>query len=125
MLSLQERKAIARRAVRVLEKLYGSLRLNNKDDPLDELVFILLSQMTTGPSYERVFDRLKAQLGCWDQLLAVGVERLKRLIADAGLSNQKAPRLFAIASQLSKDFGEVSLAPLAELDDSSAEQYLT
>src|SRR3982074_458741 len=122
MLSLHERKVIARRTVRAPEQRYAPPRLNNKDDPLDELVFILLSQMTTGPSYERVFDRLKEQLGSWDRLLAIGVVGLKAMIADAGLSNQKAPRLIAIAAQLSKDFGAVSLAPLGELDDASAEQ---
>src|SRR5437868_15366555 len=94
--SLREKRALARRVVRALERRYGSPRLNNKDDPLDELIFILLSQMTTGPSYERVFDRLKGKMGHWDRLLAVKLGGLKALIADAGLSNQKAPRLIAI-----------------------------
>jgi endonuclease III len=92
---------------------------------LDELVFIVLSQMTTGPSYERVFDRLKQALRTWDSLLYTGLNELKALIADAGLSNQKAPHLGAIARRLHADFGAVSLASLAGQTDEAAEHYLT
>ena len=75
----------------------GSPRHGNKDDPLDELVFILLSQMTTGPSYNRVFDQLKAACPSWDAVLEMPLERLQALIKDAGLSNQKAPRIRSYA----------------------------
>ncbi len=109
----------------MLQERYGSPRLNNKDDPLDELVFILLSQMTTGPSYERVFDRLKQTLKTWDSLLSTDMTEIKALIAAAGLSNQKAPRLVAIARRLHEDFGVVPLAPLAGYTDDAAEHYLT
>jgi endonuclease III len=105
--------------------VYGSPRLNNKDDPVDELFFILLSQMTTGPSYERVFDRLKAAVTAWDSLLLYTVDALQELIADAGLSNQKAPRLLAIARQLSNDFGCVTLTPACTWPDVQIEHYLT
>lgn len=117
--------ARARRVVVALERRYGSPRLNNKDDPLDELIFILLSQMTTGPSYERVFDRLKTTLGAWDRLLSVATDDIRTVIADAGLSNQKAPRLVVIARRLYEDFGAVTLLPLAALSDELVECYLT
>ena len=107
-----------------LKVIYGSPRLNNKDDPLDELFFIILSQMTTAPSYERVFERLKATLGNWDRLLSIPIEDLKSLVADAGLSNQKAPRLVAIASRLRADFGHVTLEPLRNRSDRAVEAYL-
>ncbi len=105
--------------------VYGSPRLNNKDDPLDELVFIILSQMTTGPSYERVFERLKAGVDGWDSLDLVPITQIQSLIADAGLANQKAPRLAAIAARLRADFGKVSLGPLRAMADGVAEDYLT
>jgi hypothetical protein len=43
-----------------LEARYGSPNHNNKQDPLDELIFIILSQMTVRASYERTYDNLKA-----------------------------------------------------------------
>lgn len=81
--------------------------------------------MTTGPSYERVFDRLKETLGTWDRLLSVAVEDVRTVIADAGLSNQKAPRFLLIAKRLQQDFGEVTLQPLTTFTDDLAERYLT
>lgn len=83
-----------------------------------------MSQMTTGPSYERVYERLRADLGDWSALLNVRTDRLARIIHDAGLSNQKAPRLKAIAAVLERDFGAVTLAPLVEMSDAQAERYL-
>jgi len=107
-----------------LKALYNSPRLNNKDDPLDELFFILLSQMTTGPSYERVFDRLREAVSTWDDLANMSVFDLRAVIADAGLVNQKAPRFIEIARRLKRDFGTVTLAPLAAYSDDEAEGYL-
>lgn len=109
----------------MLKERYGSPRLNNKDDPLDELFFIILSQMTTGPSYERVFDRLKQEIPDWRHLSEIPAGRVASVISDAGLSNQKAPRMLAIARKLKADFGEVILDPIKNMDDEAAERYLT
>jgi endonuclease III len=115
----------ARRAARILEAQYSSPRHGNKDDPLDELVFIVLSQMTTGPSFNRVYDRLKASYPSWEPLLTMPVRSFKRLIKDAGLSGQKAPRLQTIFRRLKDDFGAVTLDPLSGMTDTEAESYLT
>jgi endonuclease III len=123
-----DRQRLRRRAHRVAELLheaYGSPRHGNKDDSLDELVFIILSQMTTGPSFGRVFDRVKAEHPSWESVAALPVAKLASLINDAGLSGQKAPRLKAIFSKLKDDFGTVTLAPVAEMSDADAEHYLT
>ena len=104
---------------------YRSPLLNNKPDPLDELVFIILSQMTTSPSYERVYDRLKCAMPDWQLLIETPIDDLSSLIADAGLSGQRANRLKQIACRLTQDFGEVSLAKLTDYDDETAQQYLT
>ena len=104
---------------------YGSPLLNNKLDPLDELVFIILSQMTTSPSYERVFDRLKCAMPEWRTLTKTSISDLASLIADAGLSGQRAHRLKLIATRLAQDFCEVSLAKLVDYDDETAQGYLT
>lgn len=104
---------------------YGSPLLNNKLDPLDELIFIILSQMTTGPSYERVFDRLKCAMPEWRTLIETSFSDLTSLITDAGLYRQRARRLKLIAARLIQDFGEVSLAGLVDYDDETALDYLT
>ena len=123
--TLRTRRKRAKRSVELLKGRYRSPSLNNKDDPLDELIFIILSQMTTSPSYERIFDRLKAVMPDWRSLTETSVSDLALLIADAGLSGQRALRLKQIADRLVDDFGEVSLAEVAQSDDEAVQQYLT
>jgi len=80
--------------------------------------------MTTGPSYERIFDRLKSEVPDWRLLLLIPIESLAALIAQAGLSHQKAPRMVTIATRLEADFGKVTLEPLRRMGDAEAERYL-
>lgn len=111
--------------VQRLEAEYGSPRHNNPDDAMDDLAFIVLSQMTTQPSFDRVYARLKALCPSWNDLLTISLDELTECIADAGLSGQKAPRLKRIAELLHADFGRVSLDPLQGMSDEAAEAYLS
>ena len=61
----------------------------------------------------------------WRNLTETSVSDLTLLIADAGLSGQRAFRIKQIADRLVHDFGEVSLAEIAHSDDDAAQQYLT
>lgn len=103
---------------------YDALPLGNKADPLDELIFIILTTMTQfGPI--SVFERLKEEFPEWEGLLQPGAEaRLRSTIAVCGLVNQKAPQIMAIALRLKEDFGAVTLGPLEALSDEAAEAYL-
>ncbi len=112
-------------AVRILSQAYGSPRHGNKRDPLDELVFIVLSQMTTAPSFQRVYDRLKATTGGWARVGRMALRQLKSVIKDAGLSDQKAPRIKAMLRRVEADFGRPTLSPLRRMDDAAVERYLT
>jgi len=120
-----QREGLARRVTRLLAATYGSPNHDNKRDPLDDLVFIILSQMTTHHSFGRVFDRLKERYPEWDQVASTPLRRLRSVIKDAGLSNQKAPRLKAIVTKLRADFGRATLDPLRHWSTARAESYLT
>jgi endonuclease III len=81
--------------------------------------------MTTRWSAERVFDRLKQAAPVWEAVRQMPLADFQALIADAGLSNQKAPRIKAILERLPEDFGCVKLDGLSEMSDADAESYLT
>lgn len=115
----------AKRVTFRLESIYGSPRHGNKYDPIDELIFIILSQMTTQPSFDRVFTRLKKETESWDRVIKMPLSILKELIADAGLSNQKGSRIKTILERIKQDFGEISLAGLHNLCDKEVVVYLT
>lgn len=122
---IAELRRRARRVTAALASAYGSPTHNNKADPLDELIFIILSQMTRHHSYERAFNRLKSEAPEWDCVLSMPMTRLKRLIRDAGLSNQKGPRIKKILRTIRRDFGVLSLDSLRTWTENQAEQYLT
>ncbi len=122
---LRRRRGLAHGVADLLHARYGSPRHGNKEDPVDEVVFIILSQMTTHHSFNRVFDRLKEAVPRWDPLLGMPIDRLRALIADAGLSGQKAPRIKGAMRRLKADFEAVTLDPLRDMDDADAEAYLT
>ena len=122
--SLRTRKKRAAASIALLKECYHSPNLNNKSDPLDELVFILLSQMTVNVSYERVYDRLKFVISDWSVLIDTPVSKLEELIADAGLFRHRAIRLKQIAKRLMEDFGNVSLDALFDYDNEQAQDYL-
>lgn len=107
-----------------LEAVYNSPRLGNKDDPLDELFYIMLSLQTTYWSFEKVFDAFKLRYPDWDKVRKLRLNAIAKAIHDAGLSNQKATRLKAILNKLHKDFGSCTLEPVNEMDDVEAERYL-
>jgi endonuclease III len=118
---------LRRRAQRIaahLERVYGTPDLGNKADPLDELIFIILSQMTTAPSLVRVFQRLQAAIESWDDVAKMPLNRLKTLIKDAGLSGQKGPRIQSLVRRVRRDFGKATLDPLMTMGNDAAEQYL-
>ncbi len=122
--SLRTRKKRAADSIASLKECYHSPFLNNKSDPLDELIFIMLSQMTNSVSYERVYDRVTSVITDWQQLIEIPLSKLESLIVDAGLFRRRAIRLKQIATRLVRDFGTVSLDTLYEYDDERAQNYL-
>lgn len=124
-IELRRRRGLAHRVAKLLHEQYGSPKHSNKDDPVDEVVFIILSQMTTHHSFNRVFDRLKDAVPRWGQIIEMPVSQVQSIIADAGLSGQKAPRIREIVEHLQADFGAITLDPLRTMDDDKAETYLT
>jgi endonuclease III len=115
----------ARRATEVFAWEYGSPDHGNKEDPMDELVYILLSVQTSHRVFLRVYEKLKAACPSWDTLASMDLRKLRRLIADAGLADKRARALKRVAQRIRDDFDVVSLDALRELDDCEAEAYLS
>ena len=118
------KRKVAKKITERLRDAYGSPNLGNYSSPVDELFFILLSQRTTGPSYERVFRRFKSWIGDWNALPDKRVEEVSEAISDAGLSGQKSKHAVGIAKKLWQDFGEVSLDQLMGRSDLEVQDYL-
>ncbi len=122
----------------LLEARYASEDLGNKQDPLDELVYIQLSIQTQEAGFNRSYDDLRRALPTWRAVLDAPAARLVRILKPGGLARQKAPRLKAVLRIALRDaklaaqadginpdkVREPSLSFLRTLSDRDAERYL-
>jgi endonuclease III len=118
------RKRLLRQATEILVREYGLPTHGNKSDPLDELVYIVLSSQTDETKYQAAHGALVRE---FPSLAAISLEdedRIEQLIRPAGLSRVKARNLVCILTQVERDLGERSLNALYEWDDGRAEAYL-
>jgi endonuclease III len=112
------------RICQALKKDYGALRLGNKQNPLNEYLFILLSLRTTYWSFEEVYRHFKRTFPKWEYVATSSVRSIAKTIKDAGLSSQKSIYIKKTLKILKKDYGKYSLSPLSKYSDTETEKYL-
>ncbi len=122
----------------LLEARYASKDLGNKEDPLDELVYIQLSVQTQEAGFNRSYNDLRRAFPTWRAVLDAPTARLVRILKPSGLARQKAPRLKAILRIALRDAKAAaqanginpvkvrgpSLSFLSKLSDTEAQRYL-
>lgn len=113
-----------REVCRALERTYRNPRHGNKSNPLDELVYIILSNRTRDETFQATFKKLKGTYSSWDQITPKDLPRLRALLRPAGLGRLKARQIIAIIRRLRRAFGRATLAPLKRMRDGEAESLL-
>lgn len=108
-----------------LERTYGNPRLGNLDDPLDELVFIILSTRTQEQSFARTFERTKAKFPSWEGLNLDDLPALEESLRPNGLGELKARQIVNSLAAIRARFGAATLDPLNALSDREVEAFLT
>src|SRR3989442_6948863 len=68
---------------------FGKPRLGNPRDPVDDLIFLMLSNRTQFDTAKRIFHSLKAT-GNWDAVSRLPVRALERKIQIAGLAKSRS-----------------------------------
>jgi endonuclease III len=102
------------------------LPLGNKEDPYDELIYILLTVMTRSqPRIDRAYEGLAELVGSrgWSALGEVPTEQLETVLTPLGFVNRRREQLREIAHRVEEEHGG-SLDPLRELSDDEAMAYL-
>lgn len=125
--NLQQDHTAPRRVAAIIRRLhdrYGSPCHGNKDDPLDELVFILLSLMTRHQAFNRAFDTLTSQFSGWDDVRSATDHEIGRCIRSAGLAEQRTVTLRRILDRIHNDCNELSLSWLRDRPTGEAQAYL-
>lgn len=110
---------------RLLKKEYGNPHHFNKEEPLDELVFIILSSRTNEKNYLRAYDSLKTKFPTWKVLLESPYGSINDIIGFAGLSNKKEDWIRDCFSSIVDRMGAVDISCLHEMKTEDAELFLT
>ena len=122
---LQVNNSTVRRLISVLSTEYGDPLLNNRTDPVDELVLIMLSEKTDEPKYLRAFEALTNRFSSWDQLVVARLEEIEDPISVAGMGKRRARLLRNCLTEMRSQFGSLDLSSLDSLPVDEAEVKLT
>jgi DNA (cytosine-5)-methyltransferase 1 len=113
-----------REVARILAAVHGSPRLGNKENPVDELVYIILARKTREGAYQATFAALKAEFARWDDLLDAPREVVSHLVHSGGLSGKKTMSLYGALGKLQDTFGSCTLEAAREWPDDQLERFL-
>jgi endonuclease-3 len=111
----------------VLQQTYGApLRaLDNKRNPLNETVYILLSLQTDVPRLRTTWRGLRRRFPTWGRARKATLGELADAIRAGGLHNQKARTLKRLLNAVMKRFGSLTLNSLRSVSTETAERELT
>jgi len=110
---------------RILEVVHGTPDFGNLPDPLDELIFISISQRTKIKTARQVFDTLKARFPYWEGVMAAPDKDLAEIVSVGGRGNLRVRALREILQAIKERTGGLSLEFLHELSQKEALDFLT
>jgi endonuclease III len=108
-----------------LSREYNNPRLHNKRNPLDELIFILLSSKTSEKSYLSTYLALRKAFKNWFDVLDSPPGAVSRIIVEGGLSNKKEKQLRSLLKEIRTTSKGGTLSFLSKMSTKDAEYYLT
>jgi endonuclease III len=120
--------AVSQRALDICERLdeeYHRPDLGNHIDPVDELIYILLSTMTTEANYQRAFAELRVRFPTWGEVLAAPTEAVEEAICIGGLAPTKARYIQMLLGRLQRDWGCFDLSFMHAWATTDLRRYLT
>lgn len=118
-------QATVREIHRRLRQAHGPLHPPRRWDPLEELVFTILSQNTSDVNSGRAFESLRARFPTWQALAKAKPSQVASAIRAGGLSNVKAPRILAVLREIRRREGGFDLSWMRDASDAEIEEYLS
>jgi endonuclease III len=107
-----------------LAATYGTPDLGNKPDPVDELVYIILSRRTREGAYQAAYDALKSRYPRWENLTEAPSAEIEETIRFSGLGRRKAQSLRQALGALVTRFGSCTLEPTRAWSDEMTTAFL-
>jgi DNA (cytosine-5)-methyltransferase 1 len=108
----------------ILKAAYGTPDLGNVADPLEELVFLTITQRTKIKTAIQVFDNLKSQFPGLDGILQVSEADLGRILSVGGRGNLRVRAVRELLTVVKKKTGILSLNNLRQMNETEALEFL-
>ena len=121
--SPEERSSIVASVCEALEAAYGLPRFGNPVEPLDDLIYTVLTNKASPGVARRLFEQVKERFATWDEVLE-SPDTLPQLIQPGGLAVKKSAQIVATLRKVRSDFGACNLDPLKNRPEPEVEGYL-
>ena len=108
----------------VLKQEYGIISWYPRRDPINELVYTILSQHTSDINSERAFDQLITHFASIESISNADVLEIEECIKTAGLYKIKAVRIKEVLNIINNRTGGFDLSFLAEMPLQTAKNWL-
>lgn len=122
--SNKSRTQVVRRVCEALEHRYGYSRLGNPENPLDDLIYIIISNKTTPEMTAKIYSLIKKNFLTWDKLLNASLIELKSILEPAGLAGVKSQQIISALKKIKNDFGHCAIDILNAKSDHEVQNYL-
>src|SRR6188768_3800329 len=104
-----------------LVEFFGEPQWQAGDDPVDELIWTILSANTNDTNSGRAFRQLKESFGNdWEVVRVAPLPAIKAAIRPAGMYNQKAPHIVETLTQIQALEGAYTLDHLETMEVADA-----
>lgn len=122
--SPRSRGQIVRQVCERLEEEYGLPRHGNPEDPVDDLIYILLSVRTLPYQVDQAFRKLQQEYDAWEELLVADHDRIADLIRPAGFADRRTNYITSALAQIQEDYGLNDACDLWTKPDAELLEYL-
>jgi endonuclease-3 len=108
-----------------LRRAYGPSQPPRRwDNPLDALVYLLLSQSGTATNCERAYVNLRRRFRTWEAVRGAPLKDVVAVTRAGGLANIKAIQLKALLEEIWREQGHFDLSFLRDVSDEEVRAFL-
>lgn len=111
--------------IKLLDGEYGRRKWQPRLEPVEELVFTILSQNTTDVNAERSLASLSVKYPSWEDVARAPVRGIAAAIRSGGLADTKSHYIKKTLKAILREHGDLTLEFLKKMDNSEALDYLT
>lgn len=109
---------------KILRECYGTPDLGNVSDPLEELLFLTITQRTGIQTAIKIYRNMKEHFPCLRDILNAQDSSLRELLSSGGRGNLRTRAVKEILGDVLEKVGKLSLEELRNMDFDKAFEFL-